>query len=131
MRKYLILIGLLIAVFACEKSVTNEGFNFDGELQIKHGEIIQSDNNKISLEITNINDSRCPSDVVCVWEGEARITLEFANSITSTFELSTHDLRIDTIDNYIFNLIEVNPYPISTEILELKDYRIKLEIEEL
>ena len=102
-----------------------------GDNKFKHGEIIQSDNNKISLEITNINDSRCPSDVVCIWEGEARITLEFKNSTISVFELSTNGPLIDTVDNYIFKLIEVNPYPVSTEVLELKDYRIKMDVEKL
>ena len=132
MKKFLVFIFLIPLAFACKESeIQNENlFDFNGTVQVKHGQILQSDHSDISMQIININDSRCPSDVVCVWEGEARITIEFINTKTSTFELSTSEPK-DTVDNYIFTLMDVAPYPVSTEILELEDYTIKLDVEEL
>ncbi|MBN1819223.1 MAG: hypothetical protein JW833_00820 [Prolixibacteraceae bacterium] len=131
MKKLILIIALFLFAFACEDKVSESNFGFNGELQLKHGQIVYSDNNDISLEILNINDSRCPSDVVCIWAGEARIFLEFKNTTTTIFELCTGGPLKDTIDNYIFELMNVSPYPVSTETLELDDYTIKLNITEL
>jgi hypothetical protein len=57
-----------------------------------------------------ITDSRCPIGVICVWEGNARVSLVF-NAIR--FNLNTHKSFTNdtTILNYQINLINVWPYP--------------------
>lgn len=132
MKRFIsILIVFVIAFTACDNNPIPVVFDFNGMVNVKYGEVVNSEDNNHSLEIIEINDSRCASDVTCVWEGEARISLELRNNGVYTFELSTLEPKIDTVDNIIFRLVEVDPYPVSTVQLELDDYVIKLEVEEL
>lgn len=90
-----------------------------------------SEENSLEFKVSAIQDSRCASDVVCVWEGEAVVKVEVASPFSGTLELSTFDNQIDTLNNYSFELIQVSPYPISTEVIDLEDYEITLKIKEL
>ncbi len=130
-RLLIILLILFFTVTACEKSEDQITYDFESEIQIKLGQTINSNDNKSSIKITEINDSRCPSDVVCVWQGEAQVTFEFTYGAKTNLVLSTFEPQADTIDNFIFRLIEVTPYPISTSTIELEDYTVSLEISEL
>ena len=64
----------------------------------------------------NVNDSRCPSDVTCVWDGQVIATINIENK--------THSKIVDFMphDSYAFFspykiiLLDVSPYPVSTEI---------------
>ena len=44
------------------------------QLKVNQIAILKSDN--IEIKFLNVtNDSRCPSDVTCVWEGEVKISV--------------------------------------------------------
>lgn len=63
-----------------------------------------------------LNDSRCPTGVLCIWEGNAEVKLRFENLNENPiyFNLNTNS-RFTTetiIDNYKFTLVGLNPYPI-------------------
>lgn len=85
----------------------------------------------VNFSVVNINDSRCATDVVCVWEGKADVTIEIEKPLPGTIILNTHDNLIDTIGDYSFELKDVLPLPISTKTIELEEYRITLKIEEI
>jgi hypothetical protein len=65
-------------------------------------------------------DSRCPSDVVCVWAGRAVVKFSLTkNEQTYRFALSTLNMpnsyKKDTvISGYKIELINVHPYPKTT-----------------
>ncbi|MCF6331820.1 MAG: hypothetical protein L3J11_00935 [Draconibacterium sp.] len=99
--------------------------------KFQQGEMNQSDDNSLKFSITEINDSRCPSDVICVWQGEADVKIEFELPQTGFVVLSTYDNLIDTFGTYSFELIDVLPYPISTKTIKLEDYDVTLKIKEL
>ena len=76
-------------------------------------------NSKINLEFKNIvEDSRCPVDVTCVWEGIAIVNLKANNgSETKNIQLATKDFepkntkKSTDFDGYKISLIDVKPYP--------------------
>ena len=89
-----------------------------------------------------VNESRCPSDVRCVWEGVARISLELQLSDTSAasveasifgYVTKTDTLRHVSTDTlgYKFTLMELNPYPISTKNPNAWEYRALLKVSKL
>jgi hypothetical protein len=90
-----------------------------------------SSDNSLKFTITEINDSRCPSDVVCVWQGEAVVKIAVESPLAGTLELSTFHNPSDTLGTYIFQILEVTPYPVSTETIELNEYNVKLKVEKL
>ncbi len=65
-----------------------------------------------------LDDSRCPSQVACVWSGQARVAVAIwlADATPETKEFSTFSQPPDTTDTHIFQgfsikLLTVTPYP--------------------
>src|SRR5690348_14416584 len=86
----------------------------------------------LQIKITNLTDSRCPSDVRCIWQGQAKIlaNINKGNQNLGNFSLILNDknLKTQSFDHYSINLIEINPYPISTNKTKFSDYDITLKL---
>jgi hypothetical protein len=104
---------------------------------IAFDEIIDHDKNLSVLFADVIGDSRCPTNVVCVWEGQAEVQLDliFQNDMVHSVILIdrvNHDEQRDTtFSDYYIKLIEVLPYPEEPQQIEKEDYEIRLLIEAL
>jgi hypothetical protein len=120
-----------ISLVSCNKETVSESFSLGLENNFKiHGEYNSIDN-LLNFEIVEINDSRCPSDVVCVWQGKADVKIEIRNPVHSSIILNTFDNQIDSVGNYLFELKDVSPYPISTKVIKLEEFNVTLKIVEL
>jgi hypothetical protein len=73
-------------------------------------------------------DSRCPSDVVCIWEGEGRVEigLTVGDGPTVPVELSTGGPRTATQGGFTITLVELAPYPVSTRPHVPEDYVLRV-----
>lgn len=77
-------------------------------------------------------DSRCPSDVVCVWAGDgvARLDLVAAGDSART-ELHTNaqagSVRAES-HGYVLELVSLAPYPRSGTQIPQADYRATLRV---
>ena len=88
----------------------------DKKMKLHLGQTISVDDLKFTLH--DVDDSRCPSDVTCVWGGQVTAMIEIQNQ--------THTKMVDFMpsDSYTFFspykiiLVDVSPYPISTEKLD-------------
>jgi len=132
MKTLFIFLALItISFISCDKESFSESFSLGLENDFKiYGEY-QSIDNSLYFTLTEINDSRCPSDVVCVWEGKADVKIEVKSPVKGFITLSTYNHLTDTIGNYSFELKEVKPYPVSTKTIKLEDYNVSLKIEKL
>lgn len=119
---------MLLSVFSCEKDDELNSFDFEKNENFNINEDYVSNDQSLEFTITEINDSRCPSDVVCVWQGAAIVTIQIESPLRDEITLSTYDNLIDTSGNYSFELLDVTPYPVSTETIELDDYEVSLKI---
>ena len=132
MKKLILLLcvsGLI--TYSCNKEILPEPFNIGLEENFQIGEDYQANDNALKFKISVINDSRCPSDVVCIWQGEAVVNITVKSPQAGTIELSTYDNLIDTVGSYSFELVSVSPYPISTKTIKPEDYKVALKIEKL
>ncbi len=127
---YLLLIPIFLGI-SCQKEVIPENFVLGEEEDFKVGTENKSAEYNVKFTITDVQDSRCPMDVECIWQGEAEIEIKFDSPFQETIVLSTYDDLIDTVGNYSTKLLDVSPYPVSTETIELENYTIKLKIESL
>lgn len=99
-----------------------------------HESVMISSGPKIS--ILDIEDSRCPSDVTCIWEGEVKISINVVKdknpmgNFTLTSRAGDKDLSTQTVDGYLIQVIDVNPYPVSTKQIPLSDYVVTLVVSE-
>jgi hypothetical protein len=74
-------------------------------------------------------DSRCPSDVQCIWAGQVSILVEYSRSSTGE-ELGSFELTLGSsstnasaaIEGYVMKLARVDPYPVSTMQIQLSEY---------
>lgn len=132
MKTCFIFIALIaISCISCDKESFFESFSFGLENDFKINGEYHSIDNSLNFTLTEINDSRCPSDVVCVWEGKADVTIDVTSPVRGSIMLSTYNHSTDTLGNYSFELKDVSPYPISTKTIKLEEYNVTLKITEL
>jgi hypothetical protein len=132
MKNKVFFIGLvLLALVSCRDLESEPDFIFANNIELKSGQTVWSNNNRVSIKIVEINDSRCPLLYECFWQGEARVKFKLSYMGVTNFELSTLLNPTDTIQNLAFRLVEVKPYPVSNETIELNDYTVILEIKKL
>jgi len=103
------------------------------QLKIDQIAFIKSENIRIKfLKVTE--DSRCPSDVVCIWAGQVGVLINVSKNgqdlgdLTLISGAGNKELATKSFDGYSANLMKVEPYPISTERIEPSDYVITLVV---
>lgn len=90
--KLIVKIAFLItiaATFSCKKGKSD----LSGTYQLKELVPINItiEQQKLTVTASNINDSRCPANSQCIWEGFAAtdLSLKFSETETKTFKLCT------------------------------------------
>jgi hypothetical protein len=80
------------------------------------GEAARVQNTSVTVRFNGANDSRCPSDVVCVTAGDAAITLLLggAGADRSDVIYLVRDPKAATYGGYRFEAVGLAPYPKST-----------------
>lgn len=65
--------------------------------------------------ITVLSDSRCPTDVVCVWEGQVKVLIKFKTSKgvekSAELTLGAHPSNQVQMEDYVWTLTKVSPHP--------------------
>jgi hypothetical protein len=91
------------------------------------GEVAAFPDEGFSVRFTGVpGDSRCPGDVVCVWEGDGAVLIEIAppagDSRVDTLH-TTLDPRATAVGARVLSLERLDPYPRSDRTIEERDYR--------
>jgi hypothetical protein len=121
---FLIFVGFAVNAFAADSKEIDQ----NKQLTIQTNQTINFDALKITF-LKTLEDSRCPSDVTCIWEGRASIKLnteidgQKKEIILTTGENSTAQVKM-----YKINLIDLKPYPISTKKIMPEGYIATLDI---
>lgn len=81
------------------------------------------------LTLLGINeDSRCPIDVNCVWEGSLKAEINLINGQKNLgnhiIPLTITDMDAQTFDGYFIRIGEVEPYPISSNPIKQSEYSV-------
>lgn len=112
--KYL-MVFFLFSAMSCEEIVLDKTFSLGKESTFRKDELSTSSDGKYSLLITEIQDSRCPKGVQCIWQGEIVVKGEFtANGNKSAFEV--HSVVKDQNkqpEGYTIQVMDAQPYPIN------------------
>jgi hypothetical protein len=107
--------------------------NLDSEFLLQFNQSAEIKSEDIKITFLNVtSDSRCASDVTCVWQGQAGI--EFA--VQKGEEKSTVSLSIggdsspeeSIFDSYLIQLVDISPYPVSTKDIQSDEYAAKINI---
>ncbi len=104
------------------QTYVGEAFNFSGKT-IRFKEVV--------------TDSRCPSDVTCVWAGEAKILIEiFKNgNLVGEEIISTRSQNFSLSKffkgDFSINAIELLPYPKTSRQIKALDYQLQFKVTEM
>lgn len=94
-----------------------------GQQAIVAGSIVRFD--------TVRSDSRCPTDVVCVWEGNAEIMISVGPVVgerpTELVVLNTHQPQPVSAGGLRISLVSLAPAPVSTR--PTRNYRVEIRLE--
>lgn len=84
-----------------------------------------------------VNESRCPSDVTCIWAGFVQVKLELeANGKKSTVELASDSLVTGVPSEVVFDLftiklIDVTPYPAVSAKIDTDKFEVILIVDKI
>ena len=82
-----------------------------------------------------IEDSRCPSSVICIWGGRVVVSLQVQGDTEGQIELAIGDtkpeFRFDTLGGHVYELIAVDPYPETSEEIPFEEYELEMRVTEL
>jgi len=132
-NKFLYTIGLLFILFAgsgCEEVIIEQPFTVGSKYTFRIDKEYTTGDGGITLKITNVSDSRCPSGVVCVWQGEILVKGELTeNDSKSNFEIHSvlTNQQIQP-EGYTIQIIDAKPYPRYGLETQPEDLRITLLI---
>lgn len=111
------------------------GLKMGDPFQLGLGQTARIESDDLTVEFTGLaEDSRCPSDVVCVWEGQVTIVVRVSRGgeVVGEFRLTSRagqdELAVADFDGYTIRLIAVEPYPVSTEAIVLSNYTATLVV---
>lgn len=80
------------------------------------------------IELINVEDSRCPHEAGCVWEGRSAVTLRWKRDATYDIKMNDVEYVHEQVEGYLITLLEVSPYPSSNNMNEEKLVKINIEI---
>lgn len=117
--KLFLLTPAILLLTNCKTKAQNETQNSDGMVSIELNKRLTIPGSKITLELKQVSeDSRCPVNVTCVWEGIAVVDLTATNgSETRNIQLATKDFEPKNTKKsinyagYKISLQDVRPYP--------------------
>ena len=99
------------------------------QFQLKINQTASIESSNIKVKFLNVTgDSRCPSDVTCVWEGQIKIFVHIIknNHDLGDFNLTSRggqkNLALQSFDGYLIQILKVEPYPTSGKRILPSDY---------
>lgn len=115
--RFLIIIAALVLVPMISDS-------FAEQIKVKFGETVSYED--LKFYFYDIEDSRCPSDVTCIWEGQVWAMIRISNETRDIGGYRDIGNVEKSFPPFVVTLKDVQPYPVSTE---KPDYVATLEIE--
>jgi len=75
-----------------------------------------------------VEDSRCPADAMCIWQGRAVALFEYAGEQYEMVYLG-HDAIDGSLPGYNVIIHDVQPYPLASIPTADEDYRLTVTVE--
>ena len=111
----LTIIGIILASGCIQEEIVNAKLN--APFQLKFGQEALIENESLQIRFLNVTeDSRCPSGVQCIWEGQATVVVqaikgEIVRNVSLTIRGEGKDGSDKEFDGYEIKLVNLAPYP--------------------
>ena len=115
-----------VALAACGRDGAAATLN--APLQLAPGQSALFDAADLEVKFVGIDsDSRCPSDVACVWAGEVIVRLSVRKD-RRTKELAIKSNASLPVEGFVVAVLEVLPPASSAQRIAPADYRVTLKV---
>ena len=105
------------------------------EITLGFGESRTIEGTALAVAFTDVNgDSRCPTDVTCVWQGNAEVALSIGlapNPSTPLFLNTGVDPQAARWNAVGVTLLSLSPDPLSEAPIDPQDYVVRVRLEPL
>jgi len=121
--------SLLLAIGCASASGPSE-VPLNEPFEMAPGDAVEADGLTVRFEAVT-QDSRCPIDAVCVWQGDATVVLSLTTAADPAASRELHtgvDPREARFASYSVTLVSVAPAPRSTVKIAPEDYRATLQV---
>lgn len=103
------------------------------DVELAPGKVVDVGTSGIRISLESIAaDSRCPTDVQCVWEGNAtaRVLVLADARVPRTVDLnSSVDPKQILVEGYLLRFVALAPAPVSTTSISQGSYRLTVRLE--
>jgi len=124
--RYFVCIVFAVALTACGRDGSAATLN--APIQLAPGQSAVFDAEDLTVKFVGIDsDSRCPSDVACVWAGEVVVRLSVRKD-SRTKELSIKATQSLPVDGFSVTVLDVLPPRASSQRIAPADYRVTLKV---
>lgn len=106
---------------------------FDEPFQIQVGQTVSVGSADLRFTFFEVSeDSRCPSDVVCIWAGQVVVTVALEDGgddlYSESLIVGNAEAATKKIGDYTVEAMAVDPYPVSTGTIASADYSLTLKV---
>jgi hypothetical protein len=128
-----------IGVYGCGQTTAGEGdipsLPEPVEITLDFGEVRTIEGTALGIAFTDVNeDSRCPTDVTCVWQGNAEVALSIGlapNPSTPLLLNTGVDPQAARWNAVGVTLLSLSPDPLSEAPIDPQDYVVRVRLEPL
>ena len=121
----------LLTGMSCQKLPNDRDFILGKEASFQINQAYFSSDGMNTFKVKEVNDSRCPEGVVCVWAGEVTLKGDWiSNGSTTSVELHSVMSGLQKQpDGYTIKIVDVKPYPKAGVTIQPEDLIITLLIQ--
>lgn len=104
------------------------------EFTLRPGQAAEVNGTAVRITFDKVtDDSRCPTDVTCIWEGDATVHLKVktqADEVTAQVHTNEGGERSRKVaaGDFVVTLLRLEPAPRSTQPIEAGAYRVTLRV---
>ena len=130
---FISIVSMLSSCVATNDAEPNTYLNLIDSATLQFQDTLFNTEENILISFDSVlEDSRCPVNVVCIWEGNAEIGFTIVTEENkASFTLNTHGgrfLRDTTLLGYKISLLDVMPQPHTDSIFTQNDYSATIVI---
>lgn len=125
---------VLLALVACQPAAN--GVFEAGHMTLRPGQSLDDMQSGSVLKFVEIvQDSRCPADAICVTSGFVQVLLETKQGeitrqeILTLGDMADGDVNSIGVGEFTVTLVEVNPYPLASALVDFSEYTITLDLQ--
>ena len=122
---------LAVALVACKSggAAASRAASLDQEIQLAPNERAVFDSHGLTVEFVRVvEDSRCPTDLTCVWAGEVKVQLSTRIDATAAEQHEITAGQHATVGEFQLFVVKVEPERISTREISAEEYRVTLTV---